>query len=330
MTRIRHTQSVLTFVMLLLGAATAHAQQAFEDKYVPAAAGGSELAPLPTIGIVPTGTAPLNPDVATQLTAAIQKQLEVAQDNRFEVLTRANGTKVNWAFVVRNGARPAFDAFTEQFADQMQACMHSLADDLQVAVVNSVLISSHVEDQEQREIFNAAGAQMLVNWKADRCVTARNDDPFTDQNRRQIVAASHGMLTSAFDGNVFNGQGLLDLIFALNPLFFDVGGMWVTEMVPRLHTLFGAGVNAGLLTVAETTLVDRDQRTFWDWVILVISTQRTIVRPFIETVASGCTRTVPELSNPFKLSRCVTDGRIQLIPLRVDGQDYTTVQRGTR
>jgi hypothetical protein len=44
------------------------------------------------------------------LTAAIQKQLEVAQDNRFEVLTRVSGTRVNWAFVVRNGARAALDA----------------------------------------------------------------------------------------------------------------------------------------------------------------------------------------------------------------------------
>jgi len=36
---------------------------------------------------------------------------------------------------------------------------------------------------------------------------------------------------------------------------------------------------------------------------------------------------VPELSNQFQLSRCVADGKIQLVLLQVAGENFTTVQR---
>ncbi len=118
------------------------------------------------------------------------------------------------------------------------------------------------------------------------------------------------------------------MISALYPVYFNAGGFWTTELVPRLHTLFETGVGAGLLTVTETArLRDRELRTFWDGAILVVSTKLGIVRSFVEVSALGCIKTIPELSNPFKLSRCVADGKLVLVTLHVAGQDYTAAQR---
>jgi hypothetical protein len=306
---------------------TAHAQQAFEEKYVAARANGTELVPLPTIGIVPVATAPLDTNVAEELSEAIQRQLDTSHDTRLEVITRASGAKISWAFVARNAPRAQHDAFTQQFTDQLLACVHSLDNDLPLGSLNLLLVAGSLESQQERDEANAAGAQMLVNWKADHCATKRNTLPFPDQNRGKLVVASRGMLTDLFDGTVYNGQGLLDLISALSPVYFGQGGFWTTEMLPRLHTQFEAGVRAGLLTTQETASTDVSVRTFWDWVIDVVLTNPTVVRSFIANTAAGCARSVPELSTTFQLSRCVSDGKLRLVPLRVAGQDFTTVQK---
>jgi len=328
------TRSALATVMLSMAAVgTAHAQQAFEDKYVPAPAPSpTVLVPLPTIGIVPVATVPLELDVAAQLSEAIRRELETTQETRFEVITRPNAGKTNWAFVVRNAPRAQHDAFTQQFSGQLFTCLHSLEDEgvegEEVAALNVLLAGNQLDDQEERDLASAAGAQMLANWLADRCVTRRNDLPFFERNRARLTAATRGMLTDAFDPILFRGQGLLDLIVALTPVYLSPGGFWATEMQPRLRVLFEAGVEGGLLTTAETTpIAERELQTFWDWVILVVSTKSSIVRTFIEHTAAGCVRTVPELSLPFRLSRCVSEGKLRLVTLRVAGQNFTTVQR---
>jgi hypothetical protein len=283
---------------------------------------------LPTVGIVPVGTLPIDVDVGTQLSEALQKQMEATGEVRFEVLTRPNGSKINWAFVVRNAPRTAHDVFTSGFTDQLITCLHSLNDDVELASLNLLLVGAQLSDPQERDEANAAGAQMLTNWKADHCATRRNDLPFIDSNRAKLTAATRGMLTDAFDPLIFRGQGLLDLIGALYPVYFNSGGFWTTELVPRLHALFEAGVDAGLLTTSETgRSVDRELRTFWDWAILTVSTKLSVVRSFIETTALGCVKTVQELSSPFKLSRCVADGKLVLVTLRVAGKDYTAAQR---
>ncbi|MBC7978100.1 MAG: hypothetical protein H7138_24215 [Myxococcales bacterium] len=332
MNTIALTRRVLAVAWILVGAHVAHAQpaQAFEEKYVTGRAAPGELVALPTVGIVPVDTVPLDADVATQLTEAMQKHLAAVQDNRFEVITRATGTKVSWAFVVRNAPRAMHDAFTVKFTDQLVQCLHSLASDVEIASLNLLLVGGTLSDAEERAEANAAGAKMLVHWKADRCVTRRNDLPFIDSNRARLTVATRGMLTDVFDPLVFQGQGLLDLITALSPVYFQPGGFWTTELSPRLRTLFDGAVDAGLLDAVEgARIVDRDLRTFWDWAILVIASHLGVVRSFVEITATGCVKTAPELSTAFNLSRCIASGRLTLVPLRVAGQDYVAVHRVT-
>ncbi len=332
MNTIALTRRVLAVAWILAGAQVAHAQpaQAFEEKYVTGRAAPGELVALPTVGIVPVDTVPLDADVATQLTEAMQRHLAAVQDNRFEVITRATGTKVSWAFVVRNAPRAMHDAFTAKLTDQLITCLHSLENDVEIASLNLLLVGGALADAEERAEANAAGAKLLVNWKADRCATRRNDLPFIDSNRTRLTVATRGMLTDVFDPLVFQGQGLLDLITALSPVYFQQGGFWTTELTPRLHTLFDGAVDAGLLDAAEgAKIADRELRTFWDWAILVISTKLGTVRSFVETTATSCVKTTSELSTGFKLSRCVTGGRVTLVPLRVAGQDYLTAHRVT-
>jgi len=327
MNTISLTRCAIAVTLLVAGASTAHAQQAFEDKYVAARPSGGELVPLPTVGIVPVGTLPIDADVGTQLAEAVQKQMAAGGDDRFEVLSRPNGSKVNWAFAVRNAPRAAHEAFTPQFTDQLITCLHSLEDDVELGSLNILLVGGTLSDQQARDEANAAGALMLTNWKADRCATRRNSLPFIESNRANLTAATHGLVTEAFDPLVFRGQGLLDLISALYPVYFDSGGFWTSELVPRLHAVFELGVNAGLLTSTERSKLDRALRTFWDFAILVVSSKLGIVRSFIATTALGCVKTVPELSRPFELERCVAEGKVALVALRVAGQDYIAAQR---
>ncbi len=323
------TRRALAVVLLLGSVTVANAQQAFEEKYVSGRAVAGELVPLPTIGMVPVGTLPINAQVAVQLTEAMEKHLAAVQDNRFEVVSRPNGTKVNWAFIVRNAPRAAHDALTPQLTDQLITCLHSLEDDVELASLHLLLVGGTLADQSERDEANAAGAQMLVNWKADRCATRRNSLSFIDSNRAKLTAATRGMLTDVFDPIVFRGQGLLDLIAALYPVYFQPSGFWATELTPRVHALFDAAVAAGLLTTVDgTRVVDRELRTFWDWVILVVTTKLGIVRPFIEIAGAGCASSVAELSSPFNLTRCIASGRVSLVTLRVAGQDFLAVQRG--
>jgi len=102
----RRTRSLLSVALLLVGVSTAHAQQAFENRYAAAQPNGLDLVPLPTFGIVPVGAAPLDAAVAAELSEVVQRELDATHTVLFEVLTRASGTKVSWAFVVRNAARP--------------------------------------------------------------------------------------------------------------------------------------------------------------------------------------------------------------------------------
>ena len=322
------TRSIASVLVMLAGMATAHAQQAFENRWAPARPGGTDLVPLPTFGIVPVGAVPLDTDVSAELSEAVQRQLDATFNAQFEVLTRPTGGKVGWAFVVRNASRASFDTLTSQFTDQLLTCLHSLEDDVNLASLNLLLVGNTLEDQTERDEANAAGAQLLVNWKADRCATQRNNLPFLDQNRPRLVVASRGMLTGSFDPTVFRGQGLLDLVNALYPVYLNDGGLLTTEMQPRLQALFDAAARTGLLTVSDTAgVADREQKTFWDWVILGISVKPGLVRSLFEAAAAGCVPSVAELANPFQLSRCVANGKLALITLRIVGQDYTAVQR---
>lgn len=321
--------TALVAATLLTGANIAHAQQAFEVKFVAARTTVGELVSLPTLGIVPVNTVPLDSNVAEELTEAVQRQLTAAHETRFEVTTRANGVKFNWAFVVRNDPRSAHDAFTTQFQGQLLTCLHSLDDDVGLAALNVLLLGSPVDDQASRDAANAAGAQMLVNWKTDRCVTQRNNLAFLDDDAHRVkrIAVTHGMLTDEFDPLQFNGQALLDLISALKPVFFSDGGFWTTEMTPRLRTLFEAAVRTGLPLQDE--LVNDEQRTFWDWAIFTVINEPAVVRSFLANAAIGCVKTVPELSNRFQLSRCVSDGKLLIELLVVAGQNFATIQRVT-
>jgi len=282
---------------------------------------------LPTFGIVPVGAVPLDPGIAAELSEAVQRQLDATQSTQFEILTRATGGKIGWAFVVRNSARSTFDAFTQRFTDQLLTCLHSLDDDVNLASLNILLVGSPLADQTERDQANAAGTAMLTNWAADHCGTRRNNLPFLDQNRSRLVVASRGMLTDSFDPTVFVGQGLLDLINALYPVYLKDGGFLTSEMLPRLQALFGAAAVSGLLTAADTaTIKDREQKTFWDWVILAVSIRPGLVRSFLENTAVGCVASVAELSAPFQLSRCVSNNKLALVTLRIAGQDYTATQ----
>lgn len=319
-------QCVIVITLLAVGARGALAQQAFEDKYVAATFTG-ELVPLPTIGIVPVATAPIDADVGTQLAEAMQQQMVASGDRRFEVLSRANGSRINWAFVVRNAPRAAHDTFTPQLTEQLITCLHSLDDGLELASLDILLVAGAVENSQERAEANAAGAQMLVNWKADRCATQRNSVPFIDNNRAHLTAATHGMLTNEFDQGVFHGQGLIDLTTALSPLYFDAGGFWTAVQVPRLHAMFEAAVRAGLPTVAEAGTLDRELRTFWDFAILAVSSKPGLVRSFVRSAALGCITAAPALTSAFKLGRCVADGKLALATLRVAGQDHVAAVR---
>ncbi len=315
--------------LLVMGANTAHAQQLFEDKHVPARPSSTELVPLPTFGIVPLNTIPLDPNVADELTEAVNHQLILAQQtDRFEIVTRANGSKINWAFIVRNAPRAPHDAFTVQFTRQLVTCLRSLEDSAGLTSLDLLLLGLPAGDPGRNEAL-LAGQKMLDNWKADRCATQRNNSiPDDDAHRTRTTAATHGMLTNEFNALLFNGQALLDLIAAVKPLYFDLGGFWTTEMTPRLHAVFDAAVRDSFLSASETTEIGEiEQRTFWDWAVLAVLTKPTIARSVLANTAAGCVKTVPELSNRFQLSRCVSDGKIQLRPLRVGGEDYTAVQR---
>jgi len=329
MTHTKLARSTLTVALLLTGSRTVHAQIAFEDKYVAARLGAGDLSPLPAFGIRPVNGAPLDANLAEELTEAIQRQLDAAHETRVTVVTQLSGNKISWAFVVRNAPRAVHDAFTAQFTDQLLTCVHSLPDDANLASLNLVLLGLSVGDQEHRDNATAAAAEMVTNWNTDRCATRRNSIPFLDdqEHHTTMTAASHGMLTDEFDGLIFNGQPLLDLANTLYPLYFGLGGFWTTEMTPRLHTVFEAGVRTGLLTATEARAVDVVQRTFWDWAVLLIGTKSTVVRSFIANTAAGCARSVAELSNQFQLSRCVAGGKIQLVLLHVAGENFTTIQR---
>jgi hypothetical protein len=325
MTLIR---SSATLGVLLLNVTAVHAQQFFEEKYVAVRADINNLVPLPTLGIVPRGAVAIEPELAAQLSEAMQKELDAKRDGRFEVLSRVNGVKMNWAFVVKNAPREVYDVLTPQFTEQLITCLHSLEDDVNIASLQVLLTGGQLSDQEERNQANAASAQMLANWKADQCATRQNDLPFIDSNRTKLTAATHGMLTAAFDPLIFRGNGLIDLTVALNPLYFASGGFWTTEMAPQLNHRFEAAVDTGFFKTTQTPqIIDRELRTFWDWAILVITTKQSIVRSFIEIAASRCIATVPELSNPFKLSRCTSAGNLQFVTLRVAGQDFSAVQR---
>lgn len=320
------TRSVLSVVLLLAGVTTAHAQQAFETRW--ARGTGTDLVPLPTFGVVPTGAVPLDTDVATELSEAVQRQLDATQSTQFEILTRPSNGKVGWAFVVRNASRDTFDTFTQQFTDQLLTCLHSLDDDVDLAALNVLLSGATLSDQTERDEANAAGAQLLVNWKADRCATRRNTLVLLDQERPQLVVATRGMLTELFDATVFRGQGLLDLISALTAVFLNDGGFLTSEMQPRLQTLFDAAARTGLLTPTDVAgVMDQSQKTFWDWVILAISLKPGTARSFFEATAAGCVASVAELSNPFQLARCVASNKLTLVALRIVGQDYIAAQR---
>ena len=331
----RFTRSVFSVVLLLVGIRTAHAQQLFGYKFNPPSVTATDLVPLPTFGILPvsaTGAVtPLDPDVATELTEAVQRQLDAAQSTQFEVVTRpTTGGKINWAFLVKNASRATFDTLTQQFTDQLLTCLHSLdGNDVNLASLNLLLVASPVDATERAEAI-AAGTTMHDNWAANRCATRRNDLAFLDQNRPRLVVASRGMLTESFDPLVYNGQVLLDLIAALKAVYLGDGGFLTTEMLPRLQTLFDAAAHNGLLTITETaSITDREQSTFWDWVILAISVKPGLVRSLLENTAAGCVASVAALSNPFQLTRCVTNGKLTLPTLRISGQDYTAVLRVT-
>lgn len=321
-------RSILSVALVLMGMTTAHAQQAFENRYAAARPNGVDLVPLPTFGIVPVGAAPLDADVAAELTEAVQRQLDVAHTMLFEVLTRATGAKISWAFVLRNAARPAFDTVTEQFTDQLLTCLHSLDDDVNLASIHDLLSGNSLDDQTERDEVNAAAAQMFTNWKANRCATRRNDVALLDANRPKLVLASRGMLTEVFDAGVFHGQAVIDLVNALSPLYWGDGGFMTTEMLPRLQLLFDAAARNGLPTVTDTaSIADQQQKTFWDYVILAVSTKPGLVRSLFENTAAGCVVSVAALATPFQLSRCVANGRLLLETLHIVGQDYTAVQR---
>ncbi len=104
----RFARNAIAVAMLVIGARTAHAQQsvqAFEDKYGPART-PANMVQLPTFGIGPAGTSTLDADVAEELTEAIQREMAVAQETRFEISARpSTGGKVIWALVVRDTPR---------------------------------------------------------------------------------------------------------------------------------------------------------------------------------------------------------------------------------
>ena len=129
MTQTRLAWNALVVALLVVGAGTAHAQQAsqtFEDKYGPARSQAVIVA-LPTFGIGPAGSSTLDANVAEELTEAVQREMAVAQETRFEVVARTLNTgKVTWALVVRDAPRAVYDSFRAAFAEQLRTCLHSI------------------------------------------------------------------------------------------------------------------------------------------------------------------------------------------------------------
>ena len=322
--------ALATVALATVGANAAHAQQAFETKYVAPRPGTdpNELVPLPTLGIVPVGAAPLHADVAKQLSEAVQRGLDASTERRFEIQTRADGAQVRWALLVDTSPRTGLDALTATFTDHLVTCLHSLADDVDTATLNVLLSGGALRDETERGRAIAAGSAMLVNWRTDQCRTRRNELPFWQRNRDKLTAATRGMLTDRFDPLVYNGQPLLDVILVLKSVFYQDGGIWVAHHTPALQTAFEGAVGAGLLTTAQTSAIaERELASFWDWAVLAVSTKLGLARSFLEITGAGCVAAPRDLDKPFQMARCVSERRIQVVSLQVGAQTYTTVQR---
>lgn len=324
---MKHISHIICVAMLLAGSRLVHAQQAFEIKFVAARPSQTELVPLPTIGVVPVGTVPLTPDVAAQLSEAVESELAAHQDNHFEVVTRTSANAVNWAFVVRNAPRTAHDALVLPFTDQIITCLHSLEISGPLVSLHLLLLGQSLIDPTERADALAGGATMLANWRADRCATPRNDLPLFADNRANITAATRGFVTDVFDPLVFNGRGLLDLIAALTPVFFDRDGFWAVEWTPRLEAWFARAAKTRLPGAAEADRLMTGRQSYWDWMVGALIARPGTVHSFLAHTAAGCVPSVAELTAPFALAPCIAAGKLELVALRIAGQDYVAAQR---
>lgn len=304
--------------------------QQFELRYAAAPTGGTELVPMPTIAIVPLGSAPISLALGTQLTDAVDaERADVPDGERFGVMTRPAGAQTRWAFAALTQPREANSDLARPFSESLITCLYSLEEGIEIAALNLLLSGGALMDNVEREAARRGGRQMLDHWRAERCATARNDLPFIRNNAAKIHLATAGMLTDEFDGAIFNGQGLLDSIDALYPLFYQPGGLWAADRSPRLESIFASAVDKGFLTPATVEdIIDTEFRSFWDWAIYVLRTKQTVVRSFPVTVASHCMSNIQDLTRPFTLRSCIAGGTLELITLRVQGNDYVAAQGG--
>ncbi|AGP34217.1 hypothetical protein [Sorangium cellulosum] len=312
-------------------AAAQAAPQEFEVRYTAAASGGTELAPMPSIALTPKANEPISPDLAAQLTEAVDAAVHSAEDgDRFAVTTRPAAADVHWSYSALTQPRSANRDLTEPYLRNLLACLYSLEEDsVEVAALSLLLAGGILPGEVEREAARDGGRQMLDHWKSNRCRTRRNTLPFFEQNRADIRVATSGMLTDEFDAIVFNGQGLLDLIRSLYALFYHPGGLWASDRTARLGTLFVTAVDSAFLTTQEAESVAQTEfRTYWDWVLYVSANKPMISRSFLATVAERCVGSVDELSERFQLKRCVDGGDLDLVTLRARGNDYVAAQAG--
>ncbi|WP_437977951.1 hypothetical protein WMF11_15040 [Sorangium sp. So ce295] len=303
----------------------------FEVRYTAAAAGSTELAPMPTVAVMPKGSAAISSDLSAQLTDAVTAAGDGAADgDRFSATARPSGSAVRWSYNALTQPRSANRNLTEAYLNNLLSCLHSLAEDsVEIAALNLLLAGGAAPGEAERDAAKSGGRQMFENWKANRCQTRRNSLPFFERNKADIRAATSGMLTDEFDATVFNGQPLLDLIRSLYPLFYHPGGLWAVDRKARLDALFVTAVDGGFLTVDEARNVAQIEfSSYWDWVVYVTANKPTLSRAFFLAVAEHCVGSIGGLGEPFQLQQCVDGGDLELVPLRARGKDYVAAQAG--
>lgn len=322
----------LSFGIATLLAAHARAEEvSFEPRFAAAAPSTStELAPLPTVALAPSGLS-LPAGLADALQAAVEAELARVPDGaQFQVMTRHDGERTRWVLATVTKPRKAYVALVPTFVSMLFDCLHTLPND-SVELANTVLLLSGVPlpDMTAQVSTGAAMASMRDAWKSSKCVGARNDSPLLERARPRIVSAVEGMLTGEFDAKQFRGQGLLDLIGHLSVLFFDRQGLWSTERETRLRSLLRTALDGAFLDDSVTaSLLDASFPSFWSWALAAARARPLLSPAQVAVVAEQCSSTIVGLRDPFGLRACVEAQNLSLSNAHIDGQTTLIVTKG--
>jgi hypothetical protein len=329
----RVLSSALGFALVLSAGASARAapqEIVFETRFAAApGASTAELAPLPTVGLAAVGLV-VTEGLAAQLGAAVAAQLERIPDGaQFEVLERRDMDRVRWVFAARTGSRDGYAPLVPVVNTQLFDCLRTLPDtSTELASMIALLAGLSLSTREQASASRAA-AEILDAWEANQCSNTHEASVLLEQQHERILAATRGMLTGRFDGALFRGQNLLQLISTLNVLFFDRAGLWAKNREARLQQVFGAALQQAFLPAdlgADWIAAQFD--SFWSWVLAVAGLQPTLPAVILDTVAGACAPDLEQMRNPFELSKCVEQGELTLTAMRSGQVRVYSVEKG--